>query len=419
MSRAPLGAAGQFLYVGAEISIRSVMSNSLPAGTVPGVPVALRALHARLLSWLNDTAVPLWTNAGVDPLNGGFEESLDLTGKPLRRARRARVQARQVFSLAVAAGLGWRGDAAPIVRRAIDWLLAHYRRPDGLFRALVSPAGEALDQAAMLYDQAFVLLGLASAAALLDAPAEFEAEARALRSALTRELAVAGSGFLSSAGAPALRESNPHMHLLEACLAWTAVGADPEWREWADVIIAIALERMRLPGSGAIGEEFDARWHAPTGAAGQRIEPGHQFEWAWLLLQGGQPPDSARYRTAMRLLALGETYGVAAGFAFNTLSEELVPVDRNARLWPQTERLKANALAAALTGERPYWDQAAAAAEALLTYLATEPPGLWHDLRLADGGFADSWVPASSLYHIACSIDVLDRVIRSADAQGP
>ena len=419
MSRAALGAAGQFLYVGAEVYIRSVTINTLHPGTVPGVPAALRALHARLLSWLNDTAAPLWANAGVDPLHGGFEESLDFTARPLHRARRARVQARQVYSFSVASRLGWRGNAAPIVRRGIDWLLAHYRRRDGLYRALVSPSGEALDETAMLYDQAFVLLGLASAATLLDAPAEFEAEARALRDALARQLAVAGSGFLSSAGAPGLRESNPHMHLLEACLAWATVGADPEWGDWADAIVVIALGRMLLPDNGAIGEEFDAHWHSPPGRAAQRVEPGHQFEWAWLLLQGNQPPDGVRYRTAMRLLALGETHGVAAGFAFNTLGEDLRPLDRNARLWPQTERLKANALAGALTGEGRYWDHAAAAAEALLTYLATEPAGLWHDLHLADGGFADACVPASSLYHIVCSIDVLDRVIRSADRRGP
>jgi mannose-6-phosphate isomerase len=64
-----------------------------------------------------------------------------------------------------------------------------------------------------------------------------------------------------------------------------------------------------------------------------------------------------------------------------------------ARLWPQTERLKADALE----------DRAAPEARAALAaYL--RPDGLWHERRLPDGGFSQEPAPASSLYHLTCGI---------------
>jgi mannose-6-phosphate isomerase len=379
----------------------------------------LHDLHGQLLGWLTGIAAPRWSGAGVDTRNGGFEESLDLQGQPLRRSRRARVQGRQVYSFSVAARLGWQGDAGTIVRRGLGWFLAHFRRGDGLFRTLVSPDGEPLDETAYLYDQAFVLLALASAARELDTPAEFEAQARTLRLALSRTLAGASGGFLSTAGNGAVRESNPHMHLLEACLAWAATGTDAEWQAWADELIALALDRLLLPGSGAIGEEYDAAWRATGDPPRQRVEPGHQFEWAWLLLRGNPPLHSRQYRAALQLIAVGEAHGIVDGFAINALRGDLTPLDSDARLWPQTERLKAAAAAGLLSGARAHWDHAAEAAQALLAYLQTRTPGLWHDLRKAGGGFADVTVPASSLYHIACAIDVLDGALRAARRRGP
>ena len=46
-----------------------------------------------------------------------------------------------------------------IVRRGIDYFIGRYRRPDGLFRTLVDAEGMPLDERALLYDQAFALLG--------------------------------------------------------------------------------------------------------------------------------------------------------------------------------------------------------------------------------------------------------------------
>ena len=185
------------------------------------VEARLAAQRGRLLEWLVDAAYPLWASRGVDRRGGGFVEALDENGCPLPLPRRVRVQPRQVYAFAQAPRFGWRGDASGIVRRGMDYLDETYRRPDGFYRTLVGAGGEVLDDRALLYDQAFVLLGLASAAVALDARGEMERRALGLRGRIEACWRVAGGEFLSGEPEPDPREANPHMHLLESCLAWS------------------------------------------------------------------------------------------------------------------------------------------------------------------------------------------------------
>ncbi len=76
--------------------------------------------------------------------------------------------------------------------------------------------------------------------------------------------------------------------------------------------------------------------------------------------QAGQ---RARARAALKLIDIGEQHGVRNGLAINSLLDDFSPHDAGARLWPQTERLKAAALAARLTGEARYFTMAVAPAE--------------------------------------------------------
>src|SRR4051812_4590306 len=116
-----------------------------------------------LKSWFFNDALPLWWRVGADP-QGGFHESLGQDGEPMPAPRRLRVQARQSAVYAQAGALGWDGPWADACQHGLDFLLARYRRPDGLFRTLVDAAGSPLDDAAVLYDQAFVLYATAEAA---------------------------------------------------------------------------------------------------------------------------------------------------------------------------------------------------------------------------------------------------------------
>jgi mannose-6-phosphate isomerase len=374
----------------------------------------LALLHTKLIGWLVNEAYPRWAQYGIDSKNGGFIEALGQNGLGLPHPRRARVHPRQIYAFGQAQALGWSGDVTGIVSRGMEYFTAHYLRSDGLFRTLAAADGTVLDERALLYDQAFALLGLAASGTALAARDQFEERAVALRGAIESRFSTADGSLLSQDGADAVRESNPHMHLLEACLAWAEIGNDPGWTAWVRRLAKLAVSRFIRNDGGVLGESYTARWQPAPGLAGRIIEPGHQFEWAWLLLRSEPLCPLPLRETALRLLAIGDQYGVRHGVAINQLLDDFTVTDANARFWPQTERLKAALLAATVTGEPRFWSMAHAAAASFFPYLKTSVPGLWFDSQRPDGTFIDSPAPASTFYHLVGAIVTLDTALRSS-----
>jgi len=368
----------------------------------------------RLLQWLLDQACPLWSTHGADRVRGGFHERLSGT-QGLQEPRRARVQPRQVSSFAQAALLGWRGDAAALATHGLDYFRKYYRRPDGLFRTLIGPDGASLDERALLYDQAFALLGLAEAQHVIPS-APLADEGRKLRATVFRLLRRKnGPGFETGLPLGAPLCANPHMHLFEVALAWIETSDDDEWHALADEIGALALSTFIDPVSGVLREHYEGDWKRLSGTPGRIIEPGHHFEWAWLLLrwEGASRPEVRR--AAFKLIDAAEQHGVRNGVAVNALLDDLSMHDPSARLWPQTERLKASALAARLTGERRYWVMAHAAATGLFRYLETKVPGSWYDKLTAEGKLIEEPAPASTFYHLAAAAAQLTASVSEAE----
>jgi mannose/cellobiose epimerase-like protein (N-acyl-D-glucosamine 2-epimerase family) len=64
---------------------------------------------------------------------------------------------RQIYAFAAAKDLGWTGPWREAVDHGLSYYLDIYRKPDGLFRALVGPGGVSLDDTSALYDQAFAM----------------------------------------------------------------------------------------------------------------------------------------------------------------------------------------------------------------------------------------------------------------------
>lgn len=344
--------------------------------------------------WLTDSALPLWAAAGVDRAQNSFEELLDMEGKPVQAPRRARVQGRQSFVFAYAGTLGWDGPWRKVAGLGLDYLERCYRRPDGLYATLAGPDGAVIDQAAMTYDQAFAILAAAALHRHGLGPGEGYAlgllgRIETLRRHVEGGFIEAGPRFLS----------NPHMHLFEAALAWIEAGGQDRWRELAQEIATLALTSFIDRERGVLLEQFDAAWAPAPGDAGDIVEPGHLFEWSWLLerwfrLGGGE----AAHMAAVMLFDAGaRSVDAARNVAMDETGRDLKPRRATARLWPQTERLKA-----ALLLDRE--EEARAAAKGLWQYLQTPRPGLWRDKMSVDGRFVEEASPASSLYHIICAV---------------
>lgn len=364
-----------------------------------------------ICAWLFDAALPLWSTKGFDPATGGFAERFLADGAPEFVPVRARVQTRQIFTFSVAGRLGWGGPWRRMVEQATGFYLRNFLRADGAFRFSYEPAG-AGDETPYLYEQAFSLLALAEAVVALERRDDVRDVARRLAGEYIAGLRNPSGGFRETADRP--YQSNPHMHLLEAALAWERVDDDPMWRDLADEIVELASTKFIDRQGGFLREFFNSDWSPASGEAGRIVEPGHQFEWAWLLRRWSIRRDRPELtNVARRLFEIGAAHGVdrSRDVAVDVLDIDLKVVKPTARLWPQTERIKA----AVIMSEAPGADAERCVAEAnsaingLRRYLQTPVPGMWRDSVLPDGALADGPAPATSFYHIIAAIDELVR----------
>jgi len=370
---------------------------------IPSEP-SLVEWRDRYETWLKATALPLWWSLGADFQSGGFHESLDDHARPTSASRRSRVQTRQAYVYATAAAQGWPGPWRQAAEHGLDFFLERYGRPDGRFVALVSTDGEVLDDTPVLYDQAFALLAMASVLKIAPERIDLADRAKALLAGLqpTRN---SNGGFRENTDWP--YQANAHMHLLEATLAWFELTGDETWGVVADEIVDLALTKFIDPEGGFLREVFDETWAPADGDDGRFIEPGHQFEWAfllrtWSMLRGKDGVDDA----IDGLMAAGRRgIDTRRGVAVNELWTDFSVRTDAARLWPQTEWLRAALTLIDRPGGRE--DEARRAAKALWRYLETPTPGLWRDKQTADGGFLDEPAPASSLYHILGAVVAL------------
>lgn len=376
------------------------------------------AVRDHLKGWLLNDALPIWWAFGFDHVGGGFHEKLGLRCEIRPDDRRTRVLARQVFSFAVAGRLGWTGPWQRAVEEGIDYFFAKAVKDDGSVRMVISAAGEPIDDRFNLYDHAFALFAYAAAASVSPRRAMIEAAAVRLRDHLFAVYKHPTAGFEEAAPRSLPLKANPHMHLFEACLAWVEAGGDETWGRLADEIAELCLARFLDPAEGWLREFFDGDWAPMPGVEGRIVEPGHQFEWAWLLVRWGKLRGRAdAVAAAGKLADLGERFGVdqARGVAINELLDDGSVRDGGARLWPQTERIKGHVALALVATERAARDahlaSAAAGGEGLARYLAVETPGLWRDRMEVDGSFRIEPAPASSFYHIICAIEELDKAV--------
>jgi mannose-1-phosphate guanylyltransferase/mannose-6-phosphate isomerase len=346
--------------------------------------------------WLREAGLPLWANAGISPRTGAFEEALTSDGSAVGGSHRARVQARQVFVYATCADAGFGHGWRDVAQQGFGFFRAHFQRADGRFVVLVDEAGDILDEATCLYEQAFTLLAMAALSVRGGDGAKWRGEAERLLNALQGQRHPA-DGFRELGAHPF--QSNALMHLLEAALAWEELGGGPTWAALANEIVALCLARFIDPDRGFLREFFDETWAPAAGDDGRWVEPGHQFEWSWLLERWGRARNDSAAQVAARTLYEHGLRGVdrTRGVAVNVLWDDLTVRDPVARLWPQTEYLKA----ALIFGDEI---EAVAAANCLARYLDVPARGAWRDKMLPDGTFVEEPAPASSFYHIVVAV---------------
>jgi mannose/cellobiose epimerase-like protein (N-acyl-D-glucosamine 2-epimerase family) len=359
-------------------------------------------------AWLFEAAAPKWITADQD-CEDLFPEKFAPDGTALQSDRRLFVQARHIYSFCELGRLGWQGPWRDRVERSMKYLLNQGKRRDGLFIHSFSHHGAPSKTHAELYDQAFILYALAQVGDAAGSGVYFDA-ADDLMDALEDTRRHPRGGFIESETTGQPRAQNPHMHLLEAFLSLAGLSGRPRWSALVAETAELCRNSFIDAGSGALLEFFSDDWTALAGDLGKIVEPGHCFEWAWLWERIGSGHKSA-FQTSDGLVQFARAHGSNAAIGL-TLNE--VYLDGNwrnggARLWPQTERLKAALARYRRTGQRAELADAQTAYDGLQRFLTSLCPGTWRDKISADGVWVQEPAPGSSFYHITCALSELIR----------
>jgi mannose/cellobiose epimerase-like protein (N-acyl-D-glucosamine 2-epimerase family) len=363
-----------------------------------------------LRRWLFDAALPLWWKVAADRTRGGFHEAIDLDGTVKRLPHRARTIARMAFSYCEAGRLGWDGPWREAAHHALSYLREHFVATDGAVASLVDLDDRVTDPVFELYDQAFALLAYASGHRAFGEEAGWRRRAAALRARLEQSQAHPLGGFWEDRNARLPQRSNPHMHLLEAALAWSAIDDDAAWRGMADGLARLCLEKFIDPASGALREIFADDWSPAPGVDGRICEPGHHYEWAFLLDQWAQVTGRKRPEAVARLVAFADAHGIdrRRGVAVGAVLVDGTMHDPVARLWAQAERIRA------YVAERRPDRELLDATRGLQRFLATAIAGLWFDQLALDDRFVMEPARATQLYHIVGALAELESIVGEA-----
>ena len=371
--------------------------------------------------WIAGSALPAWSTLGFDAAAGRFRERLDERGAPLDVPHRAMVQARQIYVYSQAHQLGWHEGGAELAVRAMVSLQRDFARDaDGMtsFAYSIDGRGGIASDVRDAYTHAFVLFATAWLYRVTGDPTLLTLAERT--DAFVRKHLVDarhGGVFDSHPATTRTKRQNPLMHLLEAYLALERSAPGRGWLARAASIIDLFRSRLFDPRRRTLLEYFAEDWSAHSDPAfADVVEPGHHFEWVWLLgeyeeLAGIQLAES---RAALHRFAL--VHGLSNdGLVYDELASDGSVRKHSHRVWPHTEAIKA-AGARRADGAAGADALAATMSVTLLERFLDRPfPGGWIDHIAADGAPLVDYVPASSLYHLMfAAADANARSLRQA-----
>ena len=374
--------------------------------------IAIKAQPAWLAcrQWLLRDALPLWADKGFDASRNAFQERLTFSGDPATDVpQRLMVQARQIYCYSTAQANSWMSGAGDLVTIATRSMVRNYYQADGQpgWVMSIDAQGSVLDSRRDLYAHAFVLLGLAAAFRSSN-DEQYLALAEETLAFLDREMAQGSAGYLSTLPQDASCElrQNPHMHLLEGLLGLYAAAPSEQLKARCDAVVSLLHTTLFDPSSGILREYFNYEWAPAAGERGRVFEPGHHYEWVWLLHEYARTFQCDLPPVAALLLEKAAMFGHSpGGLLWTEVRDDGLVTDRTLRLWPHTEAIKASL----------YQTIPNASTEYLLTllhnsFLRPTTPGGWIDRISPDGTSLVDHMPASSFYHIVCAFSEYERL---------
>ncbi|WP_254776569.1 AGE family epimerase/isomerase [Lysobacter sp. cf310] len=312
----------------------------------------------------------------IDPAGGFFHYFRD-DGSVYDRSHRHLVSStRFVFNYAMAAREFDLDEYRDAARHGLRYLRQAHRDPVGGGYAWTLRDGVPEDRSNHAYGVAFVMLAYASAIkAGIDEAAPWLEETWQLLetwywdedAGLYRDEADASWRFTDYRG------QNANMHLCEALIAAYEASGDSRYYYRARTLASQMTRRQAALAGGLVWEHYDRDWNVdwdyhrddpkhlfrPWG-----FQPGHQTEWAKLLLildhhaQERGAPVEWLLPTAQQLFdtAVAHAWDEAHGGLSYGFDPNGAVCDDDKYFWVQAESLAAAARLAQRTGDARYWD---------------------------------------------------------------
>jgi mannose-6-phosphate isomerase len=352
----------------------------------------LTALFASVQQHFLNVIVPLWQGPGWNCDMALPYEALDASHQPLLPQRyRAMACARQLylFSSVIGQVPGAEERAAAL----FNSLQQHFHDAEygGWFYS-IDPQGTPLDQRKDLYTHAFILFACAHYwdkvrepqvelvlnAALQVIAQHFATGDGLYEASLDRDWSSLNSGPLQ----------NPLMHLAEAFHA--ALSARPDNTVQAALVDLCTAMQQRF-----IDPQHDVLMEKPLGSVDNWFEPGHQFEWYFLLESSPLLRGSALHTSLERAFAFTERLGVDrhTGAVRAMLDLDGHSKDGTQRIWAQAEYLRA--LTLRRNSENALLQQLQALQQRHLHASG------WYECRDEQGEVSRQDMPSTTPYHLA------------------
>ena len=298
-----------------------------------------------------DKTLPFLSEHGWDKKYGGLFETLDSQGKNgPEDFRRVMVHGRQLFVFSRWSGLTGDKTFERMANNIFAYLITNFWDVDheGWY-SRVTVDGKPLDLTKDLYAHAFVLFGLVHYAEYIGK--------RDAEPWIRKTIRVLQEHFLRSDGSYKekmnrcfldktvnQRSQNPHMHLLEAALALSKCYEGNQYSSLVKSLLTLFCETF-LDKKKLIIREYLNRNFNPNKEIGHIIEPGHHYEWAWLLNWTAETLDQPELKgLGARILSQSLEFGWDTEFegVFDQINAKDVTILKSSkRLWPVLELIKA------------------------------------------------------------------------------
>ena len=410
-------------------------------------------------AYLTGTLLPFWIEHAPDPEFGGFLSHFDKTGKPTGETTKTfLMQIRLLYTMSSAHRAGYgNGRCGELARRGAEFILDHYWDPEfGGWAWIADRRGNVTCWDKVGYGHCF---GVYAFSEYFLATGDERGKEGALRSydAICRHMTdLQHGGFIElfqrdwtplpgAATGGDRKTLDVHMHMMEAFTTLCEMTGGVSHRRHLTEVIDLILSRMlhRENGLGIAQFRYDftplpailfetawGRDAAPAaGRAAKPLDqtsPGHNVEFAWLLLRAadvlGVPPET--YAGVLRKMcdhcvALGIDHEYGGVYAD-------VPMDRPPELtekqfWQQAEALVALLDACLLLRDARYWEAFRNVLDFVFTkFIALGTGGEWYERldrqgNVLDGALGHSW---KSSYHTVRSMIQTVRRLRRLAGQG-